>query len=80
MFQEDFEDAVEGDPKYLAPELMTGHFTKAADIFSLGITMLELASDLDLPSQGPLWHELRNGIFPDDHIKRMQYLEFMFKL
>ncbi|XP_021927368.1 membrane-associated tyrosine- and threonine-specific cdc2-inhibitory kinase isoform X2 [Zootermopsis nevadensis] len=71
MSKEDFEDAVEGDPKYLAPELMTGHFTKAADIFSLGITMLELASDLDLPSQGPLWHELRNGIFPDDHIKHI---------
>jgi serine/threonine protein kinase len=65
------EDAVEGDPKYLAPELMTGHFTKAADIFSVGITMLELASDLDLPSRGPLWHELRNGIFPDDHTKHI---------
>ncbi|PNF42335.1 hypothetical protein B7P43_G03678 [Cryptotermes secundus] len=65
--KEDLDDAVEGDPKYLAPELMTGHFTKAADIFSVGITMLELASDLDLPSRGPLWHELRNGIFPDDH-------------
>jgi membrane-associated tyrosine/threonine-specific cdc2-inhibitory kinase len=65
------DDAVEGDPKYLAPELMTGHFTKAADIFSVGITMLELASDLDLPSRGPLWHELRNGIFPDEHTERM---------
>ncbi|GFG39437.1 hypothetical protein Cfor_08386 [Coptotermes formosanus] len=69
--KEDLEDAVEGDPKYLAPELMTGHFTKAADIFSVGITMLELASDLDLPSRGPLWHELRNGIFPDDHTKHI---------
>ncbi|XP_069693385.1 membrane-associated tyrosine- and threonine-specific cdc2-inhibitory kinase-like [Periplaneta americana] len=69
--KEDTEDAVEGDPKYLAPELMTGHFTRAADIFSLGITMLELASDLDLPSRGPLWHELRNGIFPDDHTKHI---------
>jgi membrane-associated tyrosine/threonine-specific cdc2-inhibitory kinase len=69
--KKDLSDAVEGDPKYLAPELMTGHFTKAADIFSVGITMLELASDLDLPSRGPLWHELRNGLFPDDHTKHI---------
>ncbi|XP_069694125.1 membrane-associated tyrosine- and threonine-specific cdc2-inhibitory kinase-like isoform X2 [Periplaneta americana] len=70
--KEDTENAVDGDSKYLAPELVFGgHFTMAADIFSLGITMLELASDLDLPSQGPLWHGLRNGIFPDEHTKHI---------
>jgi membrane-associated tyrosine/threonine-specific cdc2-inhibitory kinase len=32
---------------------------QACDVFSLGITILELACDLDLPSKGPLWTDLR---------------------
>lgn len=55
----------EGDPKYLAQELMQGIYTKSADIFSLGITILELATDLDLPSHGQGWHLLRSGKIPD---------------
>lgn len=31
--QSDLSEAQEGDPKYLAPELMQGKFTKAADVF-----------------------------------------------
>lgn len=61
----DTTQALEGDPKYLAPELMQGHFTKSADIFSLGITLLELASDLELPKGGQAWHQLRNGELPN---------------
>lgn len=55
-------DPLEGDPKYLAKETMQGIFTEAADVFSLGITTLELACDLDLPSGGDTWHLLRNNI------------------
>ena len=29
----DVTDALEGDPKYMAPELMQGSFTQAADMF-----------------------------------------------
>lgn len=61
-------DAQEGDPKYLAPELMMGQFGKPADIFSLGITILELASDLDLPRGGDLWHKLRSGVMPEEFL------------
>ena len=50
---------VEGDPCYLAPETMASKFTKACDVFSLGVTLLELATDLDLPKSGQLWHDLR---------------------
>lgn len=32
-FQRDYSEAQEGDPKYLAPELLEGKFSKAADIF-----------------------------------------------
>lgn len=59
-------EATEGDPKYLAKELMQAIFTKSADIFSLGITILELACDLDLPSGGEGWHRLRDGNIPSD--------------
>lgn len=62
--QDDSSDPLEGDPCYLAPELMEGNFTKAADIFSLGITALELACDLELPSRGENWHALRSGTLP----------------
>jgi len=55
---------MEGDPKYLAPEVLDGRYTKACDVFSLGVTILELACDLDLPSSGELWHSLRR-VGPD---------------
>ncbi|XP_065647863.1 membrane-associated tyrosine- and threonine-specific cdc2-inhibitory kinase isoform X1 [Hydra vulgaris] len=60
----DLSDAMDGDSKYLAPELMEGNFSKAADIFSLGITILELACRLELPNGGALWHRLRNNQLP----------------
>lgn len=53
------EDRMEGDNKYLAPEIMQGRFTKACDVFSVGTTILELACDVDLPKSGQLWHDLR---------------------
>jgi serine/threonine protein kinase len=56
----------EGDPKYLAPEVLHSNYniTCAADVFSLGMTILELATDLDLPRGGEAWHQLRNGQIP----------------
>ncbi|XP_053658629.1 serine/threonine-protein kinase Tao [Anopheles marshallii] len=53
--------ATEGDSRYMAPELMEGRYTKAADIFSLGIATLELACNLELPANGRLWQRLRSG-------------------
>jgi len=54
-------DGMEGDPKYLAPEVLQGSYTKACDVFSLGVTILEVACDLDLPRGGQLWHDLRKS-------------------
>lgn len=65
----DVSDAQEGDPKYLSPELMDGKFGKPADIFSLGMTILELASDLDLPRGGDGWHMLRSGKLPEEFLR-----------
>ncbi|GAB1608594.1 membrane-associated tyrosine- and threonine-specific cdc2-inhibitory kinase isoform X1 [Argonauta hians] len=62
-------DAQEGDPQYLAPELLEGKFGKPADIFSLGMTILELSSDLDLPRGGEGWHMLRQGHIPEEFLQ-----------
>lgn len=50
----------------MAPEVLhsNNNITCAADVFSLGMTILELATDLDLPRGGDPWHQLRNGQIP----------------
>lgn len=53
----------------MAPELMEGRFSPAADIFSLGISLFEVACDLQLPSNGEAWHMLRRGELPHEFIK-----------
>lgn len=70
----------EGDNRYIAPELMQGYFSKAADVFSLGITILELACNLELPPNGPLWQQLRSDIMPEEFIKVLSpELQFVIK-
>ena len=44
---------------------MEGRFSKAADIFSLGISLLEVACDLDLPRGGDAWQQLRHQQIPN---------------
>ncbi|KAG8189601.1 hypothetical protein JTE90_018957 [Oedothorax gibbosus] len=73
LSKSDTSDALEGDPRYIAPELMQGVFTKSADIFSLGITILELASDLDLPRGDEAWHQLRNLEIPEQFIQGLSF-------
>ena len=58
------EDAREGDNKYMAPELLNGVFSAKADVFSLGIAILEMCCDLDLPCSGLSWQLLRSGYLP----------------
>lgn len=55
----------EGDKYYMAPETLEGHYDKPADIFSLGLLILELATDVELPSQGSSWQNLRHGDFSE---------------
>lgn len=58
----------DGDSRYMAPEVLDGNYTKSADIFSLGIAIFELASYLELPGNGPLWHQLRQGQLPEKYL------------
>lgn len=52
---------VEGDTVYMAPELLQKRLSQKADIFSLGATLLEIASSMNLPQNGELWMKLRDG-------------------
>ena len=51
----------EGDPRYMAQELLDSKFTCKADIYSLGVVVLEISTGLDPPKYGSLWHRLRSG-------------------
>ena len=58
-------DGTEGDARYLAPELLDDNVgcDPANDIFSLGMSLLELAQppSFVLPTTGPRWRALRQG-------------------
>ncbi|XP_051272619.1 membrane-associated tyrosine- and threonine-specific cdc2-inhibitory kinase [Dicentrarchus labrax] len=60
------EDAQEGDPRYMAPELLRGEYGPAADVFSLGISILELACNIEVPNGGEGWQQLRKGSLPSE--------------
>ncbi|KAH8924877.1 kinase-like protein [Atractiella rhizophila] len=51
----------EGDRDYLAPEILGQRYGKEADLFSLGILLLEAATNLVLPQNGTSWQKLRRA-------------------
>ena len=55
----------EGDREYIGPEVLSGHFDKPADIFALGMIMLEIAGNIILPDNGTSWQRLRAGDMSD---------------
>ncbi|CAM9352141.1 unnamed protein product [Phaeothamnion confervicola] len=55
----------EGDTFYLARELLdSDERLPPADMFSLGITLYEIAAGVELPGGGAAWHNLREGRAP----------------
>ncbi|XP_070707551.1 membrane-associated tyrosine- and threonine-specific cdc2-inhibitory kinase [Pempheris klunzingeri] len=60
------EDVQEGDPRYMAPELLRGEYGPAADVFSLGVSILELACNIEVPNGGEGWQQLRQGCLPSE--------------
>ncbi|XP_067224734.1 membrane-associated tyrosine- and threonine-specific cdc2-inhibitory kinase isoform X1 [Chanodichthys erythropterus] len=72
------DDLQEGDPRYMAPELLRGEYGTAADIFSLGVSILELACNIEVPKGGDDWQQLRKGHLPSEFTnvlsEDMQYM------
>lgn len=54
-------DVDEGDARYLALEVLNNPPTLAADVFSVGMTLLEIAARVKLPSHGSGFHAIRKG-------------------
>ena len=70
----------EGDCRYMSKEMIDCDINKAdlfkADIFALGMSIYEAVSLMELPQNGPVWHELRSGRVPsilsvDDSLNTM---------
>jgi len=56
----------EGDREYIAPEIISQqNYDKPADIFSLGLIMVEIAANIILPDNGVPWQKLRSGDLSD---------------
>ncbi|KAF8441622.1 hypothetical protein L210DRAFT_3399167 [Boletus edulis BED1] len=69
----------EGDKVYLAPEVLQGTYGRAADVFSLGMTMLETATNIVVPDQGDRWHRLRQEDFGQVDLERSPELFDLIK-
>lgn len=64
ILEEDFD--LEGDRNYIAPELINDKiYTPYADIFSVGLIILEIATNIVLPGNGTPWKKLRSGDLSD---------------
>ncbi|CDF88851.1 ZYBA0S03-03378g1_1 [Zygosaccharomyces bailii CLIB 213] len=56
----------EGDREYIAPEIISDCiYDFKADIFSLGLMIVEIAANVVLPDNGNAWHKLRSGDLSD---------------
>ena len=60
-------DITEGDSQYISLELFhfssNGVLDEKTDIFSLGLSILEIMAKIDLPKSGESWSNLRSGKF-----------------
>jgi len=55
----------EGDREYIGPEILAGRYDKPADIFALGMIMVEIAGNIVLPDNGLIWQRFRAGNLSD---------------
>lgn len=77
------EDGQEGDTAYLPQELLSSPAKHpSGDIFSLGLTLYEVASSgtWELPTEGSRWHTIRNGShIPELPVTRSKLLVDLIK-
>lgn len=60
-------DLIEGDSRYLSPELFSkNNVDYKSDYFSLGLTLLEIFYDVNLPKNGLIWQQIRTNGIPNE--------------
>ena len=72
--EREFKNELEGDSIYISPELFyknSGNISHKTDIYSLGLSILEILIEEDLPKNGPVWQEMRNREIPNDLINKI---------
>ncbi|TPX75492.1 hypothetical protein CcCBS67573_g03238 [Chytriomyces confervae] len=55
----------EGDRTYIAPEVMESKYGPECDIFSLGLIIFEISTNVILPENGSHWQKLRRHDFSE---------------
>jgi len=66
-----WDESSEGDSRYLSRDLLQSEPTASADIFSFGITLLEVCSGKSLPGVGAEWERLRADELPVEWTLRL---------
>jgi serine/threonine protein kinase len=65
-------DENEGDSIYLSPEFFNNkNITHKSDIYSLGLSILEILSQIKLPKNGNVWQRIRNYGIPDEFLNKI---------
>jgi hypothetical protein len=66
-------DVQEGDARYISRELLQGDTRDlpAADVFALGLTLVELATGHGLPTGDEPYQQLRDGYLPLDDLSHL---------
>ena len=73
---------LEGDSVYISPELFyknSGNISHKIDIYSLGLSILEILIDIELPKNGPIWQEMRNTGIPMCYLDKIILIENNFQ-
>ena len=71
-------DELEGDSIYISPELFykdVGIITHKIDIFSLGLSILELLTEIQLPKNGAVWQKMRNQEIPKEFLEKIPLID-----
>ncbi|KAK6089242.1 hypothetical protein P3W45_001761 [Vairimorpha bombi] len=71
---------LDGDKRYMGPEVLQNICTPSSDIFSLGLIYIEILHGINLPKKGTPWQRLRKndfrGIGMNKILRRMLYSNY----
>ena len=71
-------EELEGDSIYISPELFYRDkdiINNKTDIFSLGLSILEILTDIELPKNGLTWQLIRTVGIPEEFLEKIPYFD-----